>query len=144
MKSVAVILGLSCLLVLMVTPPASASGDNDVNDVSDKESYEKKERDKKDFRRYEDWGMDWSDADMMQHPIDEGPRRVSNTSSSTNFCILHKDPPHLPSFLPSYLYLIINLGFPCASSSHLLFPFFQLLFPRYFFVWYFSCYLFLE
>lgn len=106
MKSVAVILGLSCLLVLMVTPPASASGDNDVNDVSDKESYEKKERDKKDFRRYEDWGMDWSDADMMQHPIDEGPRRVSNTSSSTNFCILHKDPPHL---LPSFLHT-------CTSS----------------------------
>lgn len=57
---------------LFITP---ASCGNNVNDVFDKDSYEKKERDKHDFHRYEDWGMDWSDADMMQHPIDEGPRR---------------------------------------------------------------------
>ena len=63
------ILALSCFEVTF-------SG-NAVNDVSDKATYEKKERDKSDFHRYEDWGMDWSDADMMQHPIDEGPRRVS-------------------------------------------------------------------
>ena len=49
-----------------------------MNDVSEKESFNKKEKEKdsNDFHRYEDWGMDWSDADMMQHPIDEGPRRV--------------------------------------------------------------------
>ena len=53
---------------------ASGSG---VNDVSEKESFSKRQKDKDaDFHRYEDWGMDWSDADMMQHPIDEGPRRV--------------------------------------------------------------------
>lgn len=74
MKSISVILVFSFFFALTVKPSTS---DNDVNDVSDKESYEKKERDKKDFHRYEDWGMDWSDADMMQHPIDEGPRRVS-------------------------------------------------------------------
>ena len=66
--------------MLIITPSCFAN--NDVNDVSDKESYEKKEKDKRDFRRYEDWGMDWSDADMMQHPIDEGPRRVSTSNIS--------------------------------------------------------------
>lgn len=69
------ILAISCFEV-------SFSGDA-VNDVSDKATYEKKEREKSDFHRYEDWGMDWSDADMMQHPIDEGPRRVRIDQNSS-------------------------------------------------------------
>jgi len=44
-------------------------------DLDEKDHTHKKEKDKKDFHRYEDWGLDWSDADMMQHPIDEAPRR---------------------------------------------------------------------
>lgn len=64
-------------ILAIVCFEVSLSGDA-VNDVSEKATYEKKEREKGDFHRYEDWGMDWSDADMMQHPIDEGPRRVRN------------------------------------------------------------------
>ena len=60
------------LLILLALGSAHAG----LNDLNEKDSVDKKDRDKKDFHRYEDWGMDWSDADMMQHPIDEGPRRV--------------------------------------------------------------------
>lgn len=45
-------------------------------DLHEKDAH-KKDKDKKDYHRYEDWGLDWSDADMMQHTIDEAPRRVS-------------------------------------------------------------------
>jgi hypothetical protein len=82
--------------------------------VSDKESYEKKEKDKKDFRRYEDWGMDWSDADMMQHPIDEGPRRVSN-SMYLQFLSIRFLPCRLSHFPKSELF--IGIPFCVIISS---------------------------
>jgi len=42
-----------------------------------------------DHRRYEDWGLDWSDADMMQHPIDEAPRRENRPLG--DICSYSKD-----------------------------------------------------
>lgn len=66
------------LLLILLALGSTHAG---LNDLNEKDSVDKKDRDKKDFHRYEDWGMDWSDADMMQHPIDEGPRRVRPNSS---------------------------------------------------------------
>lgn len=71
-------------MILLSYSVATSANNNAVNDVSEKESFEKKEREKDpDFHRYEDWGLDWSDPDMMQHPIDEGSRRVRD------FCCNH-------------------------------------------------------
>lgn len=50
--------------------------------IDDKELYSHKKngynKDKKQdyFARYQDWDEDWSNEDMMQHPIDESPRKV--------------------------------------------------------------------
>lgn len=74
----------SLLLVLLALGSTHAG----LNDLHEKDSVEKKDRDKKDFHRYEDWGMDWSDADMMQHPIDEGPRRVRPSLHSSLLLLL--------------------------------------------------------
>lgn len=42
-----------------------------------KDGYKKqKEKKHSDWARYQDWGEDWSQEEMMQHPIDEAPRRV--------------------------------------------------------------------
>jgi len=61
--------------LVLVNLSSAANGLPKAQDLDEKDSGNKKEKDRKDHHRYEDWGQDWSDADMMQHPIDEAPRR---------------------------------------------------------------------
>lgn len=73
------------IFLVLIDVSFEANGVHKTQDLSGKEQ-DKKSHDKaagkEDHHRYEDWGMDWSDADMMQHPIDEAPRRVSCETST--------------------------------------------------------------
>lgn len=42
---------------------------------------------------------DWGDDDMVQHPIDEGPRRVSTTTTKWLTCVLITNQHSLPNHL---------------------------------------------
>lgn len=59
----------------------AANGVIKSQDVGEKLGSKKDKDVGKEYHRFEDWGgQDWSEAEMMQHPIDEAPRRVSQTT----------------------------------------------------------------
>ena len=87
MKSSAIwIGGLAILVCLAVRCLASHHGFSKSQSIDAKEQYSHKNgfsRDKKlDYHRYQDWDEDWSNEDMMQHPIDEAPRKVAFMADS--------------------------------------------------------------
>lgn len=82
MKSTFILIGgFAILLCLAVRCLASHHGFSKSQSIDAKEQYSHKNgfnRDKKIdyYHRYQDWDEDWSNEDMMQHPIDEAPRKV--------------------------------------------------------------------
>lgn len=72
--------GFAILVCLAVRCLASHHGFSKSQSIDAKEQYTHKNgfnRDKKvDYHRYQVWDEDWSNEDMMQHPIDEAPRKV--------------------------------------------------------------------
>lgn len=70
---------LLCLIVpcLMVHHGLSKSQSIDAKDqYSHKKSGYARDKKNDYYHRYQDWDEDWSNEDMMQHPIDEAPRKV--------------------------------------------------------------------
>lgn len=71
-------------LVLLYLPTIFSYRDIEkLQGLQEKTDY-KKIRDAKKayYHHYEDWDLDWSNEDMMQHPIDEAPRKVHSIFSS--------------------------------------------------------------
>ena len=85
MKSSFLLIGIFAVLACFVVPALmSHHGFSKSQSIDSKEQHLHKKngfsKDKKSdyFNRYQDWGNDedWSNEDMMQHPIDEAPRKV--------------------------------------------------------------------
>lgn len=85
MKTLIILITLSVVVVLAMLVCETSASFNSFHkpqNVDGKEGYSRRKQHDKmgDYiSRYQDWDEDWSDEDMMQHPIDEAPRKVSHT-----------------------------------------------------------------
>jgi hypothetical protein len=79
MKSIVVWLTLAVVLLLIDHSLAAFDSRSKSQMLDNKAGYSRKKQTDKGhdmYSRYQDWDEDWADEDMMQHPIDEAPRKV--------------------------------------------------------------------